>query len=70
MSHAIENSPKVSQNIGFLRLEPCNNGQETTTLSAFGLNSKPHNQAPNNVIEEMATFLASLKRKAAAVHNC
>ena len=26
--------------------------------------SKPHNHAPNNIIEEKATFFASLKRKA------
>ena len=35
------------------------------TNNALSQGSKPHNHAPDNLIEEMSTFFSSLKRKAA-----
>ena len=35
------------------------------TNNAISQGSKPHNHAPDNLIEEMSTFFSSLKRKAA-----
>ena len=35
------------------------------TNNSLSSGSRPHNHAPNNIIEEKATFFTSLKRKAA-----